>query len=490
MRIMKWTNIINLNREFPEISFEEFQSIPYIDERKEIVKKNKILRTDAYNRTMDYTKEERWNKIESFFLSLRKSPNAKYNVIYWIKSIVDEVLRTPFTQKELDFAKDYYKYQTEKWWNWKFNSNRWQKVIDDNKWMLPLKVYWVEDWTVLKPWEPAIRVEGEAELAAIYEPIFMRIFYKSVVATNVRMIDGIIWEWRAVEFWYRSAINDDMHIDAMEALAVWGGINKTSSDVTAAALDLIADGTTAHRYFTAFPTEDEAMEQAVIKNDKIALLVDSVEAFAWIDKIIALKKKYKDRWKIIAPRLDSWDLAKQAVYALQEFKKEWFTDASTNKVIVADISSIEDIIKIELAVIDAGFNPKDYIIYGLWGLLIAKEKTRDIVSTGYKLSNTENWWTMKFSNDKWKISIPGKPNIEIRNWKRYLVQEDEAVKWVRLLKPMYDNWDFFYDRPKISDIGRARNRMKNTMKNVNLESKISKKTQDMIEEIKQRVWVL
>lgn len=487
---MKWPNILNLNREFPEISFDEFQSIPYIDERKKIVKKNKILRTDAYNRTMDYTKEEKWNQIESFFLSLRKSPNTKYNVIYWVKSIVDEVLRTPFSQNELDFAKDYYEYQTEKWWNWKFNPDRWQKVINENQWMLPIKVFWVEDWTVLKPWEPAIRVEWEAELAAIYEPIFMRLFYKSIVATNAMMIEEIIWEWRVVEFWYRSAINDDMHIDAMESLTVWWWIVRTSSDVTAAALDLITDGTTAHRYFTAFPTEDEAMEQAIIKNDKIALLVDSVEAYNWIDKIVNLKKKYKDERKVIAPRLDSWDLAKQAIYALKEFQKAWFTDPTTNKIVVADIGTIDDIIEIEEAVKNAWFNPKDYIVYGLWGLLIAREKTRDVVSAWFKLSNTENGWTMKFSNDKWKISIPWKPNIEMRNWKRYIVQEDENIKWVRLLQPMYDSWNFFYDKPKISDINKARNRMKKSMNDANLKTEISKETQDMIEEIKQRVWIL
>jgi hypothetical protein len=34
-------------------------------------------------------------------------------------------------------------------------------------------------------------------------------------------------------------------------------------------------------------------------------LVDSVEAYAGIDKIMNLKKKYQKEGKIIAPRLDS-----------------------------------------------------------------------------------------------------------------------------------------------------------------------------------------
>jgi hypothetical protein len=40
-------------------------------------------------------------------------------------------------------------------------------------------------------------------------------------------------------------------------------------------------------------------------------------------------------------------------------------DSNTNKIVAADISSIEDIIKIETAVTEAGYNPKDYIVYGL-----------------------------------------------------------------------------------------------------------------------------
>jgi len=249
-------------KQFPEISFEDFQAIPYIDERKEIASRNKILRTDAYNRTMDYIKWDKWNQIETFYLAIRKSPNSKFNVIYGIRNIVDEVLRTPITQAEVDFADSFYKYQTQKWWNGKFNKARWQRIVDEHNGMLPIEVWWVEDWTILKPGEPALRVEWEAEIAAIFEPIFMRLFYQSVVATNARMIEEIISEWRIVEFGYRSAINDDMHIKAIEALIVWWGVSRTSSDLSAAVLDIYADWTTAHRFFTAYPTEDEAMQDS------------------------------------------------------------------------------------------------------------------------------------------------------------------------------------------------------------------------------------
>jgi len=41
---------------FPEITFEEFEALDDMELRKEIAQKNKILSTDAYNRTMTYLK--------------------------------------------------------------------------------------------------------------------------------------------------------------------------------------------------------------------------------------------------------------------------------------------------------------------------------------------------------------------------------------------------------------------------------------------------
>ncbi|MEI8008991.1 MAG: hypothetical protein WCI00_06490 [bacterium] len=43
-------------QEFPEITFEEYQQITDVHVRKDIAKKNKIIQTDAYNRTMNFLK--------------------------------------------------------------------------------------------------------------------------------------------------------------------------------------------------------------------------------------------------------------------------------------------------------------------------------------------------------------------------------------------------------------------------------------------------
>ncbi len=91
---------------------------------------------------------------------------------------------------------------------------------------------------------------------------------------------------------------------------------------------------------------------------------------------------------------------------------------------------------------------------------------------------------MKLSKNK--NSIPGVPNIEIIWDKRYIVQEDEEVKWVRLLKPLYDNWEFIYDRPSLEDISIARERVLETRGEADFESFLSEVTQGMVDEFKER----
>jgi hypothetical protein len=56
---MEKFNLENYKRqlnEFPNISYEDYQQITDEQVRQDIAKKNKILQTDTYNRTMNYIK--------------------------------------------------------------------------------------------------------------------------------------------------------------------------------------------------------------------------------------------------------------------------------------------------------------------------------------------------------------------------------------------------------------------------------------------------
>ncbi len=471
-------------QEFPEISYQEYQQISDLQVRRDIAKKNKIIQTDAYNRTMNHLKGEKSYKRETFSLLFRRSPNKQYIVVDGIRSTLKDILWIKITQWELDFAKAFYADQKARWGNGYFDADMRQDVVD-NGGFIPLDIKAVEDGTVLKPKEPVMLVSGPAELAAIYEPIFLRSFFKSIVATDAHYLEEIIWQWRVAEFGKRAAPNEDFHLDAVEANIIGGGLKNTSNDTAALVYPQVLSGwTTAHRYFACYPTENDAFINAIEKCDKIALLVDLVDSYKWIDKIIELKKKYRASWKVIWMRLDSWDLVDQAVYALKKLQKNWMLDPKIDKIVVADISTVDDVKRVEDAVTAAWFDPKDWIQYWLGWLLVARNKTRDALSAAYKLTNTEDWATGKLSNDIDKEPIPGDTNIEIRDNVRYIVQEDEEVMWERLLKTVYKNWVLNYDNNDIQAVNDARDQLLKTFEMHKLETKESEKTKKIHAEVR------
>lgn len=76
-------------------------------------------------------------------------------------------------------------------------------------------------------------VSGPAELAAVYEPVFLRAFFKSIVATDAHYLEEIIGQGRVAEFGKRATPNEDFHLDAVEANIVGGGLKLTSNDTAA-----------------------------------------------------------------------------------------------------------------------------------------------------------------------------------------------------------------------------------------------------------------
>lgn len=89
---------------FPSwMTYDVFKTLTNKREREAVITKNKILMTDTYNRTMAHMVGNDWKKEEVFTLFLRKSKGAA-NVVYGIRNILQELLSTPITKTEIDFA--------------------------------------------------------------------------------------------------------------------------------------------------------------------------------------------------------------------------------------------------------------------------------------------------------------------------------------------------------------------------------------------------
>ena len=130
--------------------------------------------------------------------------------------------------------------------------------------------------------------------------------------------------------------------------------------------------------------------------------------------------------------------------------------------------------------------PREDLGFWMGWALVLNGKTRDDVSAKYWLTNTEHGPVWKLSNDEWKESIPWVLDIEIWDWKRYLVQVSEPVQWQRLLETVYDNWQIFYWDNDLEEIEKAREqviRSKEWIDYETLESDLTHQIHEQLREI-------
>lgn len=431
-------------RSFPEITWEEYRSIPDDDVRLEIARRNKPISSDAYNRTMSRIRGRRGGVAEAYTLTFRRSGNGAYLVVGGVRRAVLDALRPPLTRAEVDFARDFYADQAAKGGNGTFDESPWREVVDRHAGRLPVRVRAVADGTVVLPGEPVLSVEGPGELAAHLEPLLLRTFYETAVTTDAVELGRTVAPSRLVEAGKRSAISEEDHVRALSALVV-AGVRATSNDTAALVLpELRAAGTTAHRFFAAYDTELEAMEAAIAASDRITLLVDLVEPFSGIEKVIALKKRHRASGKAIFMRLDSGDLAAQACFALRRLREEGMTDPARDRISVADVSRAADLERIDAAVRGIGVDPTLHVDYVVGQLLVMQDKTRNALSAAYKLTETDGRPTGKLAGGTGKGAIPGRLNVEVRSGERVIVLDDEPVAGRRLLRTVYDRGEFFF----------------------------------------------
>ena len=476
--------------QFPDITYDEYQQITDEQVRQDIAKKNKILQTDTYNRTMNYIKwDTRSNLIETFTFMMRRAPEwSSYIVVDWIRKMIKSLFSYPITQQELDFAKDFYADQWKNGGVGFFDADMWQKVVD-NWWYMPLTIRAVPDWTIVHPGEPVITVTWPSELAAVFEPMIIRPFFKSAIATTGNVYaDAIWWSLSPIcEQWKRAWASEETHMDWVSSLMVWGWLDKTSNDAAALAYNLKTSGTTAHRFYASYDTENEAMEEAA-KIDNMVILTDLIDTVSWINKALEIKQRKQAEWKNVMLRLDSGNIAELAIYALQKQKELGMMDPKKDKICISDgVSTIEKFNKVCDAIRDAWFAPEKYLVFGIWWWLIANNKTRDALSAAYKLTNTENGPTGKLSNDRAKETIPWILDIEIRDWTRYLVQESEPVQWERLFNTVYDNWTIYYWDDDLKEIEKARQQVLKSKKRADYVTKESDYTSNLHEQVRENL---
>lgn len=461
---------------FPKgLTYADFRMLPE-QVRRIIVGNNKIIQTDTYNRTMEYVQGEEGLAPETYVLQLRKAQEG-YLIVYGVREQLENIAATRITQSELDFAKDFYANHARIPY---FNPDKWQEIIDKYGGRLPLDVDAVADGTAILPGDPVMRVSGPGELVAHFEPYFHRIFYPSRVATIAHEIDEKVGRDRFIEVGKRGVANEETHLIAAAAMFVGGGINLTSNDAAVVCYEDLRDiGTIGHRFIQAAETEEQAFRRAIEKLDAVALLVDLHNSIHGIDLAIRLKEEYRNTGKRIWMRLDSGDVSAQTLYALQQFREKGFIDPLLDKIIVESVESVDEMAAIDKRAIDAGFDPKKFVLYGAGELLVYKDTGRSFASTGFKLTRHGARDTMKYSDSIGKASFPGTPTLVEFEGQRFVSQVGELNGGKDLLVPALRGGQVLFRE----DLGEARKIAESTFNAIkqaaqaNSRSSISSETQ-------------
>lgn len=432
----------------PHLTYDTFTKLsPEV--RQAILSTNPIIRTDTYNRTMEHLSGNEWKTPATYVLQMRHADRG-YLITAGVEDAVRKVSQTTITQEMLDFATDYYRHVNGVSF---FNPSMWQEVIDIHHGKLPFTIDCVPDGTAILPGDPVMRISGPNELVAHFEPDFHQAFYPTLVATNAHQIAQTIGANRFIEVGLRGAQTDQDHLTALKAAYIGGGITRTSNDQ---AFGLHPEfhlvGTIGHRKVQEFVDEEKAFRDAIAKLDSVTLLVDLNDAYNGIEIALRLKKEYRDQAKTIWMRLDSGDVGQQTVYALQRQREEGLLDPQKDKIVVEGIEAIEDMARIDQMVQAAGFDPKQFVLYGAGGLLISNHTTRADASTAFKLAQYDGRPTMKFSNSPGKESIPGQPTLVMTGGHRVIAQEGEYPVSASLFIRAYEKGRVYLQ----SDLPRAR----------------------------------
>lgn len=440
------------------------------DIRRSIIKKNRLLVSDTYNRTMDYTSWCENDGEATYTLTFRGGNNKDivydYFVVDGVRELINTYFKHPISQNELDFAQEFFEEQWKIGWVGYFNYQRRNNIIKENNGYLPLTIHSFLDGSIIKPGEPVLTISGPREIIARFEPKILSIFYPSITATHAHIIEELGLEWRMIDYSNRSAINQDMHFSGVRANYIGMGLEKTSHDATSAVYPHIkTSGTLAHRYFASYDTEDEAMENAVLKNNPCILLCDYVDSISGLKKIIQLKKKYPNN--TIFPRLDSGDIIHQIIFYLTELTKQGMLSDS-DKVIVSEVKSIQQLFEIESKIRESWFDPVKHLLYGAGWVLLAWRKTRDELSAVFKQTMYNGCPTGKMSDDIIKSPIPGEPCVIVNNGNRIIAQRSEVetktIVWEALHKTLYNKWKLWYSDNDFQEIEDARKRLKKESK--------------------------
>jgi nicotinate phosphoribosyltransferase len=174
-------------------------------------------------------------------------------------------------------------------------------------------VYAMPEGTLVFPNEPLVQVIAPILEAQLMETLILnQIHFQSLAASKAARVVTAARGRTVVDFGSRRAHGTDAALKVARSTYLAGG-HGTSNVLAGKLYGIPVFGTMAHSYIQAHDDELGSFEAFAGLYPETTLLVDTYDTLEGVRKVIELSRKWGDRFRVRALRLDSGDLAQLAI---------------------------------------------------------------------------------------------------------------------------------------------------------------------------------
>lgn len=364
--------------------------------------------TDQYQLTMAqvYFHNNGPDQEAVFDYFFRKSPfEGGYTIFAGLENLLDILEDLSFSKKDLDFLK------TQGF------DTKFLQYLKDFK--FKGKVYSSQEGDVVFPTRPIVKIEGNIIEAQIIETLLLNILnFQSMIATKASRIRSASNNRTLIDFGMRRAHGLGSYHASRAAII--GGFDATSHVMAGRDFNIPVSGTMAHSFIQSYDNELSAFRAfAQSRPDDYVLLVDTYDTLkSGVPNAIKVAKEMESAgYQLNGIRLDSGDLAylaKKSRKMLDEEGLDYVKIAASNQLDEYVIKSLLE----QNAPID---------VMGV-GTSLVTGKPDAALDGVYKLAYTKGKARIKLSENKAKVTLPGKKQvIRLRDEKQHLIGTDVVI---------------------------------------------------------------
>lgn len=364
--------------------------------------------TDQYQLTMAqvYFHNEGAKQEAIFDYFFRKSPfEGGYTIFAGLDNLIDILEDLSFSKKDIDFLK------TQGF------DNKFLQYLKDFK--FTGKVYSSQEGDVVFPTRPIVRIEGNIIEAQIIETLLLNILnFQSLVATKASRIRQAAPNKTLIDFGMRRAHGLGSYHASRAAII--GGFDASSHVMAGRDFDIPVSGTMAHSFVQSYDDELSAFRAfAKSRPDDCVLLVDTYNTLkSGVPNAIKVAKEMEaNGHQLNGIRLDSGDLA-----YLAKKSRKMLDQEGLGYVKIAASNQLDEFVIKSLLEQDA---PID--VMGV-GTSLVTGKPDAALDGVYKLAHTKGKARIKLSENKAKVTLPGKKQvIRLRDDQQHLIGADVVI---------------------------------------------------------------